>query len=68
MDVEFQVMFDGDIIFTMPFKVEHERDMPEFAKVALDACRDDLADISLLDEDIVMVWRKIETNSTRLGI
>lgn len=63
MDVEFQVMYDSDIIFTMPFKVEHERQLPEFAKLALDACRDDLADISLLDEEIVMLWRRIESKS-----
>ncbi|MEO6607463.1 MAG: hypothetical protein ABIN69_03225 [Aestuariivirga sp.] len=66
MDVEFQVMYVADIIFTMPLKIEHESQLPEYAMLALNACREDLADISMLDEDIVMLSRKVEPHSSRL--
>ena len=61
MNVEFQIVLDGITIFTMPFKVEDERQLPDNSKKAVDAFREEHPDISLFDEDVIMQWRSIHT-------
>ena len=59
MNVEFQIALDGDTIFTMPFNVEDERQLADNTKQAVDAFREEHPDISLLDEDVIIQWRRV---------
>ena len=61
MNVEFQIMLDGNTIFNMPFKVEDERKLGDNFKQGTDAFREAHADISLLDEDVLMQWRRMDS-------
>ena len=60
MNVEFQIVLNGNTIFTMPFKVEDERQLAGHFKQATDAFLEEHADISLLDEDVIMQWRSVD--------
>ena len=60
MNVEFQIVLDGNTIFTMPFKVEEERQLAGHFKQATEAFREQHADISLLDEDVIMHGRRVD--------
>ena len=61
MNVEFQIVLHGTTIFTMPFKVEDERQLPDNPKKAVDAFREEHPDISLFGEDVIMQWRSIHS-------
>ena len=61
MNVEFQIVLAGNTIFTMPFKVEDERRLAGHFKQATEAFREQHADISLLDEDVIIQWRRVDS-------
>ena len=60
-NVEFQIVFDGNTIFNMPFRVEDERQLADNFKQRTDAFREAHADSSLLDEDVLVQWRRMDS-------
>ena len=59
MHVEFQIVLAGKTVFTLPFKVKKERQLAGNLKQAMDAFCEEHADISLLAEDVIMLWRRV---------
>lgn len=58
MRIKFEVIKDGESIYSMDFPVDKPDQFGEFSRVALDDFRTRIPTVSLLDDDVQMKWSK----------
>ena len=59
MRVQFQVIRDGDTIYSMDFPTDERWQFAEFSKVALADFHVQFPGISLIDDDVIMNWAEL---------
>ena len=63
MNIELQVMCDGHTIFMALFKIDDEHQLPELFKVAMKAFSKAYSDLSVLHDNLFIIWQSADLSS-----
>jgi hypothetical protein len=63
MNIEFQVISNGNTIFMAPFTIDDEHQLADNSKVAMKAFSHAHPDLSVLEDDLIIMWRLADSTS-----
>jgi hypothetical protein len=63
MNIEFQVISNGETIFMAPFTIDDEHQLADHSKVAMKAFSHAHPELSVLEDDLIIMWRLADSIS-----